>query len=455
MTTDVRPQPGPPRAYRFPDFERYTLKNGIRLVVAPVHKLPVVSIMAVVEAGATSDPHGREGLAQLTARALVEGTATLDGVQLTERLEGIGSSIEPATDWDYVSASTTVLAERTRAALQLLGDVLIVPAFPEREIERLKRERVAELMQQRAEPRGLADEMFSRFLYGPSSRYSEPEGGNEASVNALGRDDVVSFHKRQYRPGTTILVIAGDVTSAEAVRMVEDTFGAWAGPAPVAAIVQDAPARLTRSVHLVAKADAPQSELRVGHVGVPRSHPDYFSIVIMNAVLGGLFSSRINLNLREAHAYTYGAFSGYDWRRGAGPFIVSTAVKSDVTDGAVREVVHEIERMREAPPTKEELSLATSYLDGVFPIRYETTSAIAGALASLVVHGLPDDYFDRYRERIRAVTGNHVLAAAQRHLHPEQLQVTVVGDPTVVRLPLERLEMGAIAMYDSEGSALP
>src|SRR5688572_10063639 len=217
----------------------------MRLIIAPVHKLPVVSIMAVVEAGATSDPHGREGLAQLTARALVEGTATMDGMQLTERLEGIGSSIEPATDWDYVSASTTVLTSRAHAALQLLGEVLMTPAFPEREIERLKRERVAELMQQRAEPRGLADEMFSRFLYGAASRYAEPEGGSEKSVEGLQRDDVVAFHRRQYRPGTTILVIAGDVASADAVRMIEETFGSWSGPAPIPAAVRDTPARLT------------------------------------------------------------------------------------------------------------------------------------------------------------------------------------------------------------------
>ena len=453
-TTDLRPQPGPPRAYHFPDFERRTLANGLRLVIAPVHKLPVVSIMAVIEAGATSDPRGREGLAQLTARALVEGTSRFDGAELTERLERIGSSIEPSTDWDYVSASTTVLTARAPAALQLLGDVLMSPSFPDREIERLKRERLAELMQQRAEPRGLADEMFARFLYGGESRYAEPEGGNAQSVGALSRDDVTAFHERQYRPGTTILVIAGDLPVDDAVRMVEATFGSWSGQAPSPAVVHDRPAGLTRSVHLVAKDDAPQSELRVGHVGVPRLHPDYFSIVIMNAILGGLFSSRINLNLREAHAYTYGAFSMYDWRRGAGPFVVSTAVKSDVTDGAVREVINEIERMREAKPTDEELSLATSYLDGVFPIRYETTAAIAGALASLVVYGLPDDYFDRYRERIRAVTGEAVLDAARRHLHPERLQVTVVGDPTVVRAPLEALGLGSTTVHDAEGTLL-
>jgi zinc protease len=175
----------------------------------------------------------------------------------------------------------------------------------------------------------------------------------------------------------------------------------------------------------------------------------------MNAILGGLFSSRINLNLREVHAYTYGAYSHYDWRRGAGPFVVSTAVKSDVTDGATKEILHEIERMRDAEPSEEELSLATSYLDGVFPIRYETTSAIAGALASLSVYGLPDDYFDRYRDNIRAVTGADVLAAARQHLHPEILQLTVVGDPKAVRAPLERLDIGPTLVFDSEGHPQP
>jgi zinc protease len=238
------------------------------------------------------------------------------------------------------------------------------------------------------------------------------------------------------------------------VRIVEDVFASWKGSASPLTVVQDRAASERRRLHVVAKNDAPQSELRVGHVGVARSHPDYFRIVIMNAILGGLFSSRINLNLREVHAYTYGAFSHYDWRRGAGPFVVSTAVKSDVTDGAVREVLNEIQRMQEAEPTNEELSLATSYLDGVFPIRYETTSAIAGALASLVVYGLPDDYFDRYREHIRSVTAGDVLTAARRHLHPEELQVAVVGDPEVVFEPLERLQLGPAALYDSEGKPL-
>lgn len=453
--TVVRPKSGPSRAYHFPRFDRRVLANGMALIIAPVPKLPVVSVMAIIDAGATCDPAGREGLAQLTASALIEGTCMLNGPELTERIEGIGGSVDPSTDWDYVAASTTVMVARVPAALVLLGEILMEPSFPEREIDRLKNERHAELLQQRAEPRGLADEMFSRFLYGPRSRYAEPEGGNERSITSISREDILAFHRERYRPGATTLIIAGDITSDAAVRMVEGVFASWNGPASSVAIVQDIPALDRRQVHVVAKNDAPQSELRIGHVGVARKHPDYFRIVIMNAILGGLFSSRINLNLREANAYTYSAFSHYDWRRGAGPFIVSTAVKSDVTVGAVREVFQEIERMREAEPTNEELSLATSYLDGVFPIRYETTSAIAGALAGLVVHGLPDDYFDRYRDHIRSVTAGDVLAVAQRHLHPEQLQVAVVGDPDVVFEPLERLQLGPAMLYDSMGNPLP
>jgi zinc protease len=391
-------------------------------------------------------------VANLAAHALLEGTSRLSGAELTERFERLGAGLQAAADWDTATVSMTVLASRLAEALALFGEVLLDPAFPEREVERLRAERLAELLQLRTEPRGLADEMFARFVYDPASRYARPEDGGAEAVSALTRADVEQFYRARYRPRGSTLIIVGDVAVADAQALARRVLGDWQGEAPAPDPVADAPARRTRAVHVVQKEDAPQSEIRLGHVGLPRSHPGYFPVLVMNSVLGGLFSSRINLNLREAHAYTYGAFSGFEWRRGAGPFLVSSAVRSDVTAAATREVLLEIERMRAASVREDELTLATSYLDGIFPIKYETTDAIARALAALVVYELPADYFDTYRANIRQVTIMDVLHAADRHLHPDELQLVVVGDPSAVREPLEQLDFGPLTVYDAEGN---
>jgi len=452
-TADVlkRPTPGPSRDYRFPAFERLTLTNGVRVVVAPVSKLPIATVVAMIDAGAAADPQGQEGVALLTARALAEGTQRNDGAELAARFERLGTALDASADWDSATLRITVTSERLPAALGLLAEVIRVPSFPEREVERLRQERLAELLQQRAEPRGLADDMFGKFAYAPESRYALPDGGLESTVDTLSHDVVRAFYGARYSPSSTTVIIVGDVTVDRARQIVTDAFGSWAGGDVRQVTVSDQPATTARLVHVVGKADAPQSEIRVGHVGVPRLHPDYFSIVVMNAILGGLFSSRINLNLREAHAYTYGAFSSFDWRKAAGPFTVATAVRSDVTDAAVREILLEIDKLREGGVTDAELSLATSYLDGVFPIRFESTTAIATALASLVSYGLPDEYYDTYRSQVRSVTANRVLAAAGAHLRPDQLQIVAVGDPTIIRAPLEALGAGPVLTYDAEG----
>ncbi|HEX6964769.1 MAG TPA: pitrilysin family protein [Gemmatimonadaceae bacterium] len=449
-----RPSPAPPREYHFPTFERLTLRNGLALIIAPVRVLPVVTVTMVGPCGASSEPEGHEGVANLTARALLEGSARSSGEELTERIERLGAAIEAGADWDSCVVTMTVLSDRLAPAFDLFAEVLLEPVFPEREVERLRAERLAELLQLRTEPRGLADEMFSRFLYAPDSRYAYPEDGGANTVASLTRTDLEAFYRARYRPGGMTLIVAGDVSTDDAVALAERAFGSWDGRAPSTPVVQDRPARLARATHLVEKAEAPQSELRIGQVGLPRTTPEYFPVLVMNGLLGGLFSSRINLNLREVHGYTYGAHSAFDWRRGAGPFVVASAVKSDVTAAAAREVLHEIDRMRTEPVTEEEISLATSYLAGVFPIRYETTDAIARALASLVVYTLPDDYFDTYRDRVRAVTRTDVLEAAQRHLHPDVLQLVVVGDPRVVAGQLEELRFGPLEVYDAEGNVL-
>ena len=439
-----RPAPAAPRPYHFPAFERRTLPNGLRLVVAAVHKLPVVSVAAVVDAGAAADPEGKEGLAVLTARALDEGTAEFDALALADRVERLGASLDAGADWDAAVVSLTTLAPKLGEAFEVLAEVLARPAFPEREVERLKAERLADLLHLRSDPGGLADAAFTEAVYTPGSRYARPEGGGAAAVQGLTRDDVAAFHAARYRPGATTLVVAGDVSVDAAEALVARTLGTWAGAAPAPAAADDRPGSDARRAVLVAKPDAQQSELRVGHVGAPRATPDYFPLLVMNSILGGLFNSRVNLNLRERHGYTYGARSGFDWRRGAGPFAVESAVATDKTLAAVREVLAEIDRMRDELVAPEELSLATSYLDGVFPIRYETTSAVASALTALTIFGLPDDYFDAYRSHVRAVTAEEVRRAAREYLRPERLQLVVAGAPSL-GAALEAMGFGPVS----------
>src|SRR2546428_11454065 len=388
MATNLRPKPAQARSYQFPDFRDEKLPSGIRLVTAPVVKLPLATVLVVVDAGSTSDPTGEEGVAALTAGTLLEGSTRFDGAELAEKFEQLGTSVESGADWDSAFIKITTVSDKLEDATRLLGEAISSPIFPEREVERLKAERLAEILQLETEPRGLADEKFSEFLYTPDSRYSKPDEGTAESVRALSRKDVDEFYRARYRARSSTVIVAGDISTDASRALINGAVQNWpSGAARSQPLV--ATARTSgRSVHVVNKPEAPQSELRVGHIGLPRNHTDFFSTLLMNAVLGGLFGSRINLNLREAHGYTYGASSFYDWRRGPGPFVVSTAVQSEVTAAALREILLEINRIRSECISEHELSLASDYLDRVFPIRYETTAAIASALATLVIYDL-------------------------------------------------------------------
>jgi zinc protease len=450
-----RPAAGEPRPYRFPAFERRRLSNDLRVIVAPIRTLPVVTTLAVIDAGATRDLLDLEGLSVLTMRALDEGTATMDALQLAERLELLGTTLDTGADWDSAIVQLTSLSSRVEDAFAVLSEVLRTPSFPANELDRLKDERLADLAQLRAEPRGLADVYFSRLLHEGGSRFSRLSGGDEPSIGKIDRDAVVAHHRQFFRPNNTALMIVGDISVEDGVALAEKSFGDWEGRAPEVNEPSGRQRFDTARVHVVAKADAPQSEIRVGHVSLPRLNPDYFPLVVMNAILGGLFSSRLNLNLREAHAYTYGAHSAFDWRRAASPFEISTAVETKVTPDAIREILIELTRIRESEVSEAELSLAISYLDGVFPIRFETTAAVAGGLANLEIFRLPSDYFDSYREHVRAVTATDVLRVAREHLDPTRLQIVVVGDPDAVTSSLSDIGVGPLTVYDPAADDAP
>jgi zinc protease len=342
------------------------------------------------------------------------------------------------------------MSARLDATLALLAETVIEPALPTEGIARLRDERKAELLQQQTEPRGLADDLLLASCFADGDRLSRPLGGDMPRVSACTEVMVREFHRARYVPRGSVLIVAGDVRADAVMRRAEATFDAWEDRAlPVTGGVDRVP--VPGRVRVLHRPDAPQSELRVGHASVPRTHPDFHAIAVMNAILGGLFNSRINLNLRERHAYTYGAFSSFDWRQDASVFAASTAVQSEVTGPALREILHEIARIREEPVAADELSLAVDYLTGVFPLRFETTAAIADALAMRIGFGLEASYYDTYRERVRAVDAAAVLRVAQAHLHPDRLQVVVVGDATVVEPALNDLSLGAIERVSAGG----
>lgn len=439
-----RPAPGTPRAYHFPRTSRIRLDAGTRVIIASLPKVPLVTVTVVLHrAGADRDPAGREGLAQLTAAMLLEGTSTMDAAALAEQFEALGSSVTASADWDATVISFSVQPARMDNAVSALRDVLRAPAFPEQELLRLRAEHRADRMQLVADPRALANAAFAWSCYDQRSRYRRPLDGTRMSVDAITRDDIVQFWRARYAPGAMTVVLAGDVSAERGALAAESLVHGWTTPAPPSAAIAADPRGEHTALTLVEKADAAQTELRIGHVGVPRAHHDYFPLTVMNAIAGGLFSSRINLNLRERHGYTYGASSGFDWRASAGPWLVTTAVKTEVTTAAVHEILREVEQIRAAPVSPDELELATNYLVGVFPLRYETTSAVAAALASQAVFELPDEYFDTYRERIDAVTPDDVRRVAAEQLHPDRFQIVVVGPPDL-RVNLAERGWGAM-----------
>lgn len=452
MTGAIRPLAGAPRPYAFPTIEGEVLRNGLRVLVVPMRRLPVATALLMSDAGTECDLISHAGVAALTIDAMAEGTRRHDAEALAEAFEQLGGSIDTAVSWAHAEVSTTVLTMHLPSALRLLAEVVREPSFPEGEISRLREERLAELLQQRTEPRGLADDMFARFVFAARSRYAVAEGGDEQTVARITRDVIVAHHARFVVPTRSVLIVAGDVDPVTVIQQAEAAFGGWIGEAGITPDIAVATAHSTRQVHVVGKPDSSQSELRVGHLSVPRSHPDYHALSVMNAILGGLFNSRLNLNLRETHAYTYGAFSHFDWRRHASSFEAATAVQSDVTAAAVREILAEIDRMRDEAVRPAELSLAVDYLTGVFPIRFETTAAIANALVTRESYGLPVDYFDSYRGQVAAVTATDVLRVAREHLDPSQLQIVAVGDPDLACADLEALHLGPVHQYDASGT---
>jgi len=424
-----RPVPGVPRPYEFPATVRTTLANGLRVMVTPMPGRALVAVSLTLRTGAVDEDLAIGGATVLAARALTEGTEIRDAIALTEAAERLGASLHAESGWDATSAGLDVPATRLEPAMELLAEVVRRPAFPVSEVERLREERLTDLLQAKADPRRRADEAYASSIYAPSSPYHRPAGGTAETVAALTAADLRGIHAAAGVPERAALVVAGDVDPDVVLRAAEGLFGDWhASGAGATAAIDDTSAVDGRFIRVIHRPGAVQTEIRIGHPGLSRRHPDFHAVSVMSAILGGLFNSRLNMKLREEKGYTYGASAGFDLRRARGPFTARAAVNTEVTVPALQEFLVELDRIREERVTDAEIRAARDYLVGVFPLRFETPGPVAGSLAGLFVHGLPDDELARYRAAIEAVTAGDVQRVARDHVHPERAAIVLVGD---------------------------
>lgn len=449
-----RPSPGTPRPYEFPDVATTRLANGVSILVADLPGRPLVSASVLIPLGAADEPPDLGGAAVLAARALTEGTERYDAIALTEAAERLGASLHAEAGWDATSVGVDVPSSRLEPALELVAEVLLRPTFPAREVERLRDERLNDLLQAKADPRRRADETFIGTVYAASSPYHRPAGGARETVERLDADALRAVHARLSDPGRASVVVAGDLGGQDVVAMVERLLGSWAPGADAGAMaggaIDDTPAGTGRVVRVVHRPGSVQTEIRIGHRGLPRRIADYHAVSVMSTILGGLFNSRLNMQLREAKGYTYGAGAGYDLRRAAGPFTARAAVNSEVTVPAIVDTLAELERMRDEPVSAAELAAARDFLVGVFPLRFETAGAVVGALAGLTVHGLPLEELTEYRQRIEAVDIDAVAVAAREHVHLDRAAIVLVGDIDTFGAALEAADLGRIVIERDE-----
>ncbi len=449
-----RPVPGVPRPYHFPPFTRARLSNGLTCLIVDLPGRPLVSASLAIRRGAVDEAPERGGATVLMARALSEGTEHYDAVALVEASERLGASLHAEAGWDATTAGVDVPAERLGPALELLAELVRRPTFPEAEVERLRDERLNDILQARADPRRRAEEAFAETIYAAGSPYRRPAGGLPETVETLDREALRAAYARGIDPASLTLIVGGDLAGIDVVGLAEPLLGDWA-PAPTAAPADPpsvASAVDERFVRIVHRPGAVQTEVRIGHLGLSRRIPDYHAVIVMSTILGGLFNSRLNSKLREEKGYTYGASASFDMRRGAGPFAARAAVNTDATVPAILDTIAELERLLESPVTEAELKAARDFLVGVFPLRFETPGPVVGSLIGLVVHELPDDELQRYRPEIEGVAAADVLAAARAHLRPDRSAVVLVGDADAIAGPLEAAGLGPVVV-DRETTA--
>ncbi len=445
------PPAGAPRTFNFPQFTRFESTNGLKVLVTGEDQLPLVNATLCFPGSALLDPAGKEGTAYLTAELLTEGTTKRSSVDIAAELEYLGAHYASHCDWNALYLEMNVISRHLDRAMEVFADMALYASFPQDEFERVRDEILVERMRSVDNPGKVASERFTNLLYG-DHRYGLPIEGTEPSLKKITRDDVRRYSDRYLRAGNAVLILVGDITEQKARDIVEAGFSRWkTGSAPeVGSAAFDQPQKT--SVALVHKPGSAQAELRIGHLGIERDNPDYYAVTLLNEILGGYFLSRINMNLREKHGFTYGAHSVFSYRPGRGPFFISAAVHTENTVQAIQETLQEIRKIRTEKVREEELENARGQLIGVFPIAFETAEQVALGLANIVLSRLPDDYYQTFRNRINAITADDILRVAAKYLDPDRMLIVVTTDAGQVEKDLGR--EFEVRVFDTRGKRL-
>jgi zinc protease len=448
--TSKLPKPGPDPKLVLPKIEKNKLSNGLEVWLVHQNELPIVSMNLVVKTGGTADTKG--GVANMTATLLDDGTKTRSVTDISKQMQSIGAQLGTGSDWDSSNVSLLTLTKNLDRALDVFSDVVVNPIFPEAEFEQQRRRATVGFLQRKNNANAIANVAYASLLYGKDHPYGRQLAGDEASLKSLTRDDLQKFYDSYYRPNNSVLIVVGEVDAKTLMPKLEKAFADWKAASVTATAVPPAPRFEQPGIYIVDRPGAAQSVVTIGQIGVDRSNPDYFSLLVMNSILGGQFTSRVNLNLREDKGYTYGARSGWSFRRGAGPFSASADVQTAVTSESVQEFMKELNGIRGSiPVTQKELEYNKQSIIRRYPGAFETVGQISNQLSNLVVFGLPDSYFNEYISKVNAVTVADVNRVANKYLDPSKMAILIVGDRKAIEPKLKAMNGYTIAYLDVDG----
>jgi zinc protease len=447
------PELGPPPKVSLPPITTRQLPNGLKLMIVEQHELPLADFVLLVGSGSTADPASKPGIANLLSAMLREGTTSRKSLEIADQIAFLGIRLSPTSSWESSTLSLHTPTAQLDSALALFADVALHPSFPANEFERVRKTQLTELLQLRDQGAAIASIAFPAIIYGSAHPYGAPAQGTEASVKALTTGDLQSYYQANFRPNNATLIVVGDVTPAQVEQKINTLFGSWQRADIPQINYSEPPKSGATTIYLIDKPGAAQSSFRIGEIGVPRSTQDYFALTVMNTILGGSFTSRLNQNLRETRGYTYGAGSRFDMRRAAGPFLASAEIVTAKSDSALLEFMKELNGIRQLVPPAE-LSRAKRYLQLQLPGNFETTQQIAAALVPVALYGLPLDYYNNYVQNIEGVTQADVARVAQQYINPGSLAVVIVGDRKTIEAGLKATNVGPIAIRDISGQPI-